>query len=549
MFGKDKVKGHNRIIKSKSGFKVTRIGDFLRKKDDNRKRNIAIGSAAVIGAGGIALLLRKKGVKINNLLKKSTKVTPKQTTVVPKNVVSKVEDIKPSISNNASSNNGFSKSALEKYKKPVVEPRPVVNIQPKKSSTPKTETVVTVKKDFDPLPDPWNTPIPKPKMRSAKLLVKKPTTQNRLRRKDSIPDPWTTPIKNKNNNSSEMLVKPKSEEIKLLTTPLTSKSRDNLLRSKGTTAKERVISRLVDGYATLPLPMKVTLQMEKALTRPIRSSNIGRPPDTKGLKTILDNSNKTPIEQVISKAKRKVGDRLKRQAEEIKKKQLDDIIPSPSRRGLLGVDKVKKTLAEKDKLAELALKSVTERKSPMGLAIQQINKMAKDPEAERLGIEVRAEEWEKALATISGRRGMLKATGRGVNEAAQSLAYARVVKPKIIKTLMNEVKSGNLKETNPEGYAQRLRRIHDNFDELMVKEGTNYRELSRRELGRRVGQVMKPEIDDAVIKAKDFATSSRTLTDTFYENAQMQEAFKQAGITDRKAQFAVKMLMKLGGLG
>ena len=216
---------------------------------------------------------------------------------------------------------------------------------------------------------------------------------------------------------------------------------------------------------------------------------------------------------------------------------------------MLGVDKVKKTLTEKDKLAEITTNALAEKKSPMGIALKKISDIAKDPEAEKLGIQVRAEEWEKALQVVSGRRGMLKATGKGASEAAQSLAYARVVKPKIIKTLMNEVKSGKLSSTNPKGYAERIKRIHVNFDELMVKEGTNYRELSRRESGRRVGQVMKPEIDDAVVKAKDFATSSRTLTDTFYENAQIQEAFKQAGITDRKAQFAVKMLMKLGGLG
>lgn len=216
---------------------------------------------------------------------------------------------------------------------------------------------------------------------------------------------------------------------------------------------------------------------------------------------------------------------------------------------MLGVDKVKATLAEKDKISDIATNALAEKKSPMGLALKKISDIAKDPEAEKLGIQVRQEEWEKALQTVTSRRGMLKATGKGANEAAQSLAYSRVVKPKIIKTLMNEVKSGNLQATNPKGYAERIKRIHDNFDELMVKEGTNYRELSRRELGRRVGQVMKPEIDDAVNKAKDFATSSRTLTDTFYENSQMLEAFKQAGITDKKAQFAVKLLMKLGGLG
>jgi hypothetical protein len=185
----------------------------------------------------------------------------------------------------------------------------------------------------------------------------------------------------------------------------------------------------------------------------------------------------------------------------------------------------------------------------VGLALKKIGDIAKDPEVERLSIQVRQDEWEKALTTVTSRRDMMKATGSGVSEAAKSLAYSRVVKPKIIKTLMDEVKSGNLSSTNPKGYAERIKRIHDNFDELMVKEGTNYRELSRRELGRRVGKVMEPEIKGAVNKAKDFATGTRSLTDTFYENSQMQEAFKQAGITDRKAQLAVKMLMKLGGLG
>jgi len=185
----------------------------------------------------------------------------------------------------------------------------------------------------------------------------------------------------------------------------------------------------------------------------------------------------------------------------------------------------------------------------MGRAIVQINKVAKDPEAEKLGIQVKAEEWEKALQSISGRRGAIKATGRATLKGTESLVYARVVKPKIISTLMKEVKSGNLKSTNPKGYAERLKRIHDNFDELMVKEGTNYRELSRRELGRRVGKVMEPEIKDATLKVKDFATDGKNLTDVFLENSQMQEAFQQAGIKDRKAQLLLKMLMKVGGLG
>ena len=185
----------------------------------------------------------------------------------------------------------------------------------------------------------------------------------------------------------------------------------------------------------------------------------------------------------------------------------------------------------------------------MGLALKKISDIAKDPKAERLGIQVRQEEWEQALSTITTRRGALKATSKGIAKGTESLVYARIVKPKIIKTLMDQVKSGNLQATNPKGYAERLKRIHDNFDELMVKEGTNYRELSRRELGKRVGKVMEPEIKDATIKAKNFATDTRNLTDTFYGNVQMDSALEKAGIKDRKAQFVTRMLMKLGGLG
>jgi hypothetical protein len=186
----------------------------------------------------------------------------------------------------------------------------------------------------------------------------------------------------------------------------------------------------------------------------------------------------------------------------------------------------------------------------MGLAIKQINKMAKDPEAEKLGIQVKAKEWEKALAQVSGRRGAIKATGRGVSEGTKSLVYARVVKPKIIKTLMNEVKSGNLQATNPKGYAERLKRVHDNFDELMKKEGVDYRKLSRRDLGKRVGKVMEPEINDAVTKAKDFATDSKLLRETFLESdPNISAGFEKAGIKDPKAQFLMRLIMKVNGMG
>ena len=185
----------------------------------------------------------------------------------------------------------------------------------------------------------------------------------------------------------------------------------------------------------------------------------------------------------------------------------------------------------------------------MGRAIQQLNKMAKDPEAEKLGIQVKAEEWEKALATVSGRRSVIKATGRGATEAAQQLAYARVVKPKIIKTLMDQVKSGNLKETNPKGYAQRLQRIHDNFDDLLKKEGDDYRTLGRRELVERVGKVMEPEIKETTEKVTDWATKGTALYDTFLgPQPEVTIALKRAGITDKKAQFVMRLLMKAGGV-
>lgn len=185
----------------------------------------------------------------------------------------------------------------------------------------------------------------------------------------------------------------------------------------------------------------------------------------------------------------------------------------------------------------------------MGNAITQINKLAKDPEAEKLGIQVKAEEWEKALQAISGRRGAIKATGRGLAKGTEQVVYARVVKPKIIKKLLDEVRSGNLNSTNPKGYSERLKRIHDNFDELMTKEGVDYRKLSRRDLAKRVSKVMEPEIRDATNKAKDFATNGKDIYDTFLgAPGEINIGLSRAGITDRKAQFLMRQLMRMNGL-
>jgi len=186
----------------------------------------------------------------------------------------------------------------------------------------------------------------------------------------------------------------------------------------------------------------------------------------------------------------------------------------------------------------------------MGLAIAQINKLARDPEAEKLGIQVRQEEWEKALQAISGRRGAIKATGRGLAKGTESAIYARVVKPKIIKRLLDEVRSGNFKPNNPKSYSERLKRVHDNFDELMTKgEGVDYRTLSRRELAKRVSKVMEPEIQDITKKAKDFATDGKDIYDTFLgAPTEVTAGLNRAGITDRKAQYLMRLLMKANGL-
>ena len=72
MFGKDKVKGYNRVSKSKSGFKVIRVDDFFRKKDENRGKKIALavgGAGLLVGAG---LLAKKKGLKLPSLGKKAS---------------------------------------------------------------------------------------------------------------------------------------------------------------------------------------------------------------------------------------------------------------------------------------------------------------------------------------------------------------------------------------------------------------------------------------------------------------------------------------------
>ena len=306
MFEKSKVKSYNRLSKSKSGFKVVRVKDFLRKRDekDNTVRNTVLGVAAISTLGiGTALLLKKKGgikfpgklaeknllTKVNNKL-----LTPKQK--IP--LTNKVVDVKTSI-------------------------------------VKKIDNVVTPtgkKNDIPELRDFWNTKnTPGTKMlENGDRLLKVSKRTSGIRKKtgfSQISDPWSTSIKSPIKKTTEKIVQ-ETENIKLLPSAiplLKPKSRGNLLKPKSNSKVEESLVNMRNtqkNYGSLPLPMKVTLQMEKALTRPIKSSNLGKQLDTKGLKVILGDSEKLPIEKVISKAKRKVGDRLKRQNEELAKKNL-----------------------------------------------------------------------------------------------------------------------------------------------------------------------------------------------------------------------------------
>jgi hypothetical protein len=108
---RNRVKGHNRVAKGKNGFKVIRVDDFFRKKDENRGKKLALGAGLVVGATiGSALLLKGKGAK--NLL------TPKT--------------------------NQVAKVVQESKKVPVA------------TSTPPK---LTPKKEFSRIEDPWETPI------------------------------------------------------------------------------------------------------------------------------------------------------------------------------------------------------------------------------------------------------------------------------------------------------------------------------------------------------------------------------------------------------
>lgn len=198
MIGKNRVKGHSRVSKGKNGFKVIRVDDFFRKGDENRNKKIALGAGAgLVVAGGTALLLKKKGVKLPSFGKKASDI--------------------------------------------------VVNV--KATRVPET-----------------NLLSPGKKVRS--LVTSRP--------------------------QEKYLVKPPGS-------------------NKKTGVNIPVISQTAKDYQNLPLPMKVTLQMEKALLAPTRKSLDGRPPESTSLKKILNPKGKLSVEKIVKKAKRKVQERLLRE--------------------------------------------------------------------------------------------------------------------------------------------------------------------------------------------------------------------------------------------
>lgn len=197
MNGKNRVKGHNRISKGRSGFKVIRVDDFFRKKDENRGKKIALGiggAGLLVGAG---LLAKKKGLKLPSFGKRASEM---------------VVDVK-----------------------------------------------ATRVKD---------TPLLSPGKKARNLVTSRP--------------------------QEKYLVKPPGS-------------------SKKTGVNIPVISQSTKDYQNLPLPMKVTLQMERALLAPTRKSLDGRPPESTSLSKILNPKGKLSVEKIVQKAKRKVQARLLRE--------------------------------------------------------------------------------------------------------------------------------------------------------------------------------------------------------------------------------------------
>ena len=259
MFGKDKVKAHNRLSKGKNGFRVIRVDDFFRKKDeDNLKRNpelnkkIALGvGAGLLVAGGSALLLKKKGIKF-----------PSQVGKEAKDLIVDVKAVRVPDS-----------SLLVQSSKKIKEIAPD----------------------------------------NALLTQKTKKVQN------LIDDPWETPILTKIQKESS-LVTAKTDSPKLLAPAKKSTLGDKDLKKRGSLflprkntrdIEERVmqVSNAQRDYKSLPVEMQAILQIEKSLRAPTQVSRLGRPPETTSIVQLVDKAQDGKLDKVVRKTK----DRLVRE--------------------------------------------------------------------------------------------------------------------------------------------------------------------------------------------------------------------------------------------
>lgn len=224
---RNRVKGHNRLGKSKSGFKVIRVDDFFRKKDENRGKKIALGAGLLVGAGiGSALLLKKKGIKF-----------PGQLT----------------------------KNAIKKPSSPIKVIEEAVGTSPKQKQLSGKDFVkqmdkewgVGKKKEFSKIEDPWETPILTKIQKESQLVTKK-------------------------SEGSRLLTPAKPKERSLLQKPQR--------KTKNVEDKVIQVSNSQKDYKSLPVEMQTILQVEKALLAPAKKGNLGRPPERTSIVKLVDSS-------------------------------------------------------------------------------------------------------------------------------------------------------------------------------------------------------------------------------------------------------------------
>ena len=311
MFGKDKVKAHNRLSKSKSGYRVIRVTDFLRKKDknDHTVRNTVLGVGAIGALGvGTALLLKKKGIKFpgNVKINREKEIANKVDDFISKELKTRQNNI-PNTPTPTRTKEEWIRH-IEKQKladKGNITERPgnpITIIEERIGTEPKNP--VRSGKDFiAQMDEEWG-------------LTKKKVNDNRSQF-PKIEDPWETPILTKiqKNNASEKLMT--TSDVPLLTGKKIPAQRNNLL-VQNTRLSKRVakkassdavrIGEMEEVYKSMSkdsLPMKVAVKLDHYLKRPRKTSDLGRPPKETSLKEVLDNPN-------IKKAQEKVTDRLSR---------------------------------------------------------------------------------------------------------------------------------------------------------------------------------------------------------------------------------------------